>query len=323
MTQDIGTVGIAGSATYSNGVLTVTGAGDDIQNSADAFRFVYVTNNSGNCSIIARVVSLQNIDPWSKAGVMIRDSLDPGAANAFMAVTPGNGATWQYRSSDGGGCNNNTTNRNAPYWVKLVRSGNTFTGYCSPNGSNWTQLGSTTLTMASTACIGLAVTSHNNPALCAAIFDNVTAPGWPISAPPASPASLSVTAGNSQVALLWPASSGAISYNVKRATVNGGPYAIVSNVTTTNYTDNGLSNGANYYYVVSALNTAGESANSAQASATPWNLPPPRIVGISIVERRPEVQLHERFGWQRLYDLVHNEPGHSTRQLDASRQWLL
>ena len=69
---------------------------------------------------------------------------------------------------------------------------------------------------------------------------------------------------------------------MKRATLNGGPYAIVTNVTTTNYTDNGLSNGADYYYVVSALNTAGESANSAQAGATPLNLPPPRIVGISM-----------------------------------------
>ena len=77
---------------------------------------------------------------------MARDSMDPGAANAFIAVTPGNGVTWQYRSSDGGGCNNNTTSGSAPYWVKLVRSGNTFTGYCSPNGTTWTQLGSTTLT---------------------------------------------------------------------------------------------------------------------------------------------------------------------------------
>jgi endo-1,4-beta-xylanase len=283
MTQDIGTVGLSGSARFTNGVFTVTGSGDDIWNATDAFRFVYVMTNSGNCAMIARVVSLQNIDPWSKAGVMIRDSLDPGAANAFIAVTPGNGVTWQYRSSDGGGCdNNNTTGLSAPYWVRLVRSGDTFTGYCSPKGTNWTQLGSTTLTNISIACIGLAVTAHNNSSLCVATFDNVTAPGWLVSAPPASPANLSASAWDLQITLNWSASSGAISYNVKRATTSGGPYTIISNVTTTNFTDTGLINGTSYYYVVSALNVAGESANSAQVSATPFHVPTPRINSASM-----------------------------------------
>src|SRR5208282_6339589 len=101
----------------------------DIGSTADAFHFVYVTN-SGNCTIVARVSSEQNIDPWSKAGVMIRDSLAPGAANAFMAVTPGNGVTWQYRSSDGGQtATNNTTGLSAPCWVMLMCSSNAFTGY--------------------------------------------------------------------------------------------------------------------------------------------------------------------------------------------------
>ena len=101
-TQDIGAVGVAGNSLYAAGVFTVSGAGADIQGTADAFRFVYMTV-TGDCTIIARVVSVQNIDPWSKAGVMIRQSLDAGAANAFIAVTPGNGVTWQYRSSAGGG----------------------------------------------------------------------------------------------------------------------------------------------------------------------------------------------------------------------------
>ena len=88
--------------------------------------------------MIARVTSVQNIDPWSKAGVMIRESLATNAANAFIAVTPGNGVTWQYRSSTGGSTtdNNATGGLSAPYWVKLVRSGNTFTGYRSPDGAN-------------------------------------------------------------------------------------------------------------------------------------------------------------------------------------------
>src|ERR1019366_9607339 len=108
------------------------------------------------------VASLQNVDGWSKAGVMIRASLASNAPNAFMAVTPGNGVTWQCRSSTNGSTVNAATGGlSAPYWVKLVRSGNTFTGYRSPDGTNWTQQGTATFTM-STAYIGLALTSHNN-----------------------------------------------------------------------------------------------------------------------------------------------------------------
>ncbi|HXR08786.1 MAG TPA: carbohydrate-binding protein, partial [Candidatus Acidoferrum sp.] len=263
MTQDIGTVGAWGSAGFTNGLFTLSGSGDDIWNAADAFRFVYVKTNSGNCTMMARVVSLQNTDPWSKAGVMIRDGLNPGAANAFIAVTPGNGVTWQYRASDGGGCNNNTTGGNAPYWVKLVCSGNTFTGYCSPNGTTWTQLGSTTLTNVSTAFIGLAVTSHNNSSLCTATFDNVSAPGWP----PAPLAMNAIVASGSQVNLTWNPVTNATSYNVKRSTTSGGPYTtIATGVTTTNYTDIGVSVCAGCYYVVSAIVRGSETPDGPEAA---------------------------------------------------------
>ncbi len=89
-------------------------------------------------------------------------------------------------------------------------------------------------------------------------------------ATPSAPTSLLATAGSSVVSLSWNASAGAISYNVKRAQVSGGPYVtIASGITTTVYGDSGLTNGATYYYVVSAINANGESANSIQASATP------------------------------------------------------
>jgi hypothetical protein len=87
--------------------------------------------------------------------------------------------------------------------------------------------------------------------------------------PPPAPTNLVATAGNAQVGLSWSASSGATSYNVKRSTTSGGPYTTIASPTTTSYTDMGVTNGTTYYYVVSALNTAGESANSSQVSATP------------------------------------------------------
>jgi fibronectin type 3 domain-containing protein len=94
-------------------------------------------------------------------------------------------------------------------------------------------------------------------------------PSAPLTAPP-TPTGLQAAGGSAQVSLSWSASTGAASYNVKRSTTNGGPYnTAVASPTATNYTDTTVTNGTIYYYVVSAVNTAGQSANSAQASATP------------------------------------------------------
>jgi fibronectin type 3 domain-containing protein len=92
-------------------------------------------------------------------------------------------------------------------------------------------------------------------------------------APPAAPTGLTAAPGDAQVTLSWTASTGATSYNVKRATVSGGPYTTVASPTTTTYTDTGLTNGTTYYYVVTARNVGGESGKSTEASATP--APPP------------------------------------------------
>jgi fibronectin type 3 domain-containing protein len=88
-------------------------------------------------------------------------------------------------------------------------------------------------------------------------------------APPATPTGLQATAGNAQVALSWSASTGATTYNVKRSTTNGGPFSTLASPSTTSHSDTTVTNGATYYYVVSAVNATGESANSTQVSATP------------------------------------------------------
>ncbi|MCU6795148.1 fibronectin type III domain-containing protein [Paenibacillus sp. WQ 127069] len=81
---------------------------------------------------------------------------------------------------------------------------------------------------------------------------------------------LTATTGNAQVTLTWPAVNGATGYNIKRSTTAGGPYTtIASNVYGSPYTDTTVTNGTKYYYVVTALNSSGESGNSNEASATP------------------------------------------------------
>ncbi|NEW09338.1 exoglucanase [Paenibacillus sp. SYP-B3998] len=92
---------------------------------------------------------------------------------------------------------------------------------------------------------------------------------------PATPTGLIATPGNTQAALSWTASNGATSYNVNRATTSSGPYTTVATgISGTSYTNTGLTNGTTYYYVVSAVNIAGESPNSSQVSVTPQGTPP-------------------------------------------------
>jgi fibronectin type 3 domain-containing protein len=103
-----------------------------------------------------------------------------------------------------------------------------------------------------------------------------------------APAGLTATPGVAKVTLSWTASVGVTSYNVKRAAVSGGPYATVASPVTNSYVDTGLTNGTTYYYVVSAVNAAGESPDSAQVSVT---LPPPAPTGLTATPSDQQVTL--------------------------------
>jgi mono/diheme cytochrome c family protein len=187
-TSDIGSVAAVGSAFFSNGVFIVSGSGADIWNTADAFRYVYLPLTNG-CDISARVTSQGNTDPWAKGGVMIRDSLAAGAAYAYMAITPGNGTDFQYRSQNGissdGSVSGGALNPAPNNWVRLTRTNSTFSGYKSADGVNWTLVGSATLTLPSAFYYaGLGVTAHNDGALSTDTLDNVTVNGFTYNNPP-------------------------------------------------------------------------------------------------------------------------------------------
>jgi tripartite motif-containing protein 71 len=173
LTQDIGSVGLPGSAGFLNGVFTLKGSGADIWGTADAFRFVYKVM-TGDGQIIARVSALQNTNPYAKGGVMIRQSLAANSMHAMMDLRPTGGAEFSRRTSTGGTTAATTkTGIAAPYWVRLVRSGSTFTGSVSSDGANWVQVGSSTINMTGSVYVGLIVNSHNNPVLCTATIDGV------------------------------------------------------------------------------------------------------------------------------------------------------
>jgi beta-xylosidase len=109
---------------------------------------------------------------------MIRETLNADSKHAFVAVTPNNGIIFQTRSGTAGSSVNamTITGLTAPYWVKLVQTGNSFAGYYSYNGSAWTQMGSAqTITMGSNKYIGMGVTSHTNGVLCSGTLNNLTA----------------------------------------------------------------------------------------------------------------------------------------------------
>jgi phosphatidylserine/phosphatidylglycerophosphate/cardiolipin synthase-like enzyme/regulation of enolase protein 1 (concanavalin A-like superfamily) len=173
----IGAVGFTGGTSFDvpSGTFTVKGAGNDVWGTADAFHYAYRALN-GDGFIVARLRSLQNTSSSAKAGVMIRESLAAGAANAFMLVTQGKGTDFQRRQATGAQTVNQvgTATAKAPYWVKLERIGNTFNAYESLDGATWTLIGTDAIPMGTSVYIGLAAVSHNVMATTAAAFDFVS-----------------------------------------------------------------------------------------------------------------------------------------------------
>ncbi|HEV7298355.1 MAG TPA: glycosyl hydrolase [Tepidisphaeraceae bacterium] len=173
---------------YTNG-WTVVGGGSDIFGTADHFRFAGAAA-TGDTTIVARVTSLTNEDPFSKAGIMLRDGTTnaAGAAFANVVVTPTNGLRFTYRPSANApaqSIGSATVPAGAPTFVKLVRVGNIVTAYyaittTSPDAADWKIVGkSVTLNLAANYQAGLAVTSHNTSRLATATFTHfsITKPG--------------------------------------------------------------------------------------------------------------------------------------------------
>lgn len=173
-TQDVGSVGVAGSSAATGGTFTVHGAGADVWGAADAFQFAY-TPLSADGQIVARVAAMDAVAAWTKVGVMMRESLAAGSAHAFMLISASKGLAFQRRTANGGlSTNTSGGTAAAPYWVKLARNGQTITASVSSDGTTWRVVGQDTFSMTSVIYVGLAVSSHDPTRAAAATFTDVS-----------------------------------------------------------------------------------------------------------------------------------------------------
>ncbi|MCM3269616.1 PQQ-dependent sugar dehydrogenase [Paenibacillus elgii] len=265
--KDIGSPSLAGSADFNagTGVYTVKGAGKDIWGTSDQFHYVYQPL-TGSGAIIAQVTGQGNTDDFAKAGLMIRETLDANAKHVDIAAVPSGMYTFQYRNDVGGATTSVKANSTSPSWLKLERDGNTFKGSYSTDGSTWTEVSQTSVTMESSVYVGLAVSSHSVSKLSTATFTNVSLGGSDTTAPSVPTGLTSPGQTETTVDLSWAASTdnvGVTGYDVfQNGTLIGSPLS-------TSYSVVGLTPGTAYSFTVKAKDAAGNSsAASSQLSVT-------------------------------------------------------
>ncbi len=174
-----------GSLIQAAGTYTMTGAGADIWEQADQFHFAWKMLN-GQGSIVAKVDAItgDDLNEWAKAGIMIRETLDPNSPHAFMCVTNTQGVAFQYRPTTAGDSTSvqQATISSRPQWLKLTKdlAGNFVAFHANDVGGApgpYTQVGTYNVQMASNVYIGLAVTSHQVYVPAQAVFSSITTTG--------------------------------------------------------------------------------------------------------------------------------------------------
>jgi DNA-directed RNA polymerase subunit RPC12/RpoP len=175
--QDVGDVGTAGSVSRAGGVFTISGSGADVWHTADGFYYVFQPLN-GDGSLTAEILNLQNTDEWAKGGVMIRDSTNASSVFALASLRADGQAQSIWRTATGAEASASALvgGTGFPKWVKIVRTGNSFSAYFRVNvGDAWVQLGApVTINMSPNSQIGLFVCAHKAGILSQARFDQVT-----------------------------------------------------------------------------------------------------------------------------------------------------
>jgi fibronectin type 3 domain-containing protein len=177
------------------------------------------------------------------------------------------------------------------YWFKVERLGRWLNLSISPDGTSWATVNSGSFTsFPDTMYYGLLVSSGVSGSRISASFSHVSASigdGNGLVTVPDAPLNIVGGVSGSTAVLRWLPSFGATTYNVKRSTSASGPFTTVgSGVAGTTYTDSGLTDVGTYYYVVSAINSAGESADSPADSLSFSGLPQaPVLTGAAAIQQ--------------------------------------
>jgi hypothetical protein len=211
---DIGTVAAAGSFSGDAASLALTGSGAGIGGAGDAFQYAF-QSLAGDGSMVARVASFTGGDATARAGLVLRESLAPGARAVTLALTGPQGVVLLARGAPGADSVATTGPLvSGPYWLRLARSGSDVSGWVSPDGVTWTLVGHASVTLPVTAFLGPAVTSHVDGTLASATFDSIRLSSVRISpasaalAPGASQSFQATAADGSAVTVTWQASGG-------------------------------------------------------------------------------------------------------------------
>jgi phage replication-related protein YjqB (UPF0714/DUF867 family) len=171
--RDIGTVAVAGSSNIAkNGRFKVSGEGADIGSTADAFHFLS-QELPADGEIVARFMNLDKSSPRPQAGVMLRQSLQPGSTHVSLLVSRAGELIFKQRAATGGATATSSTMTSTPVWLRIVRSGSAVTAYRSSDGVAWTAVGTAQAAFSGPVYVGLAVNSRAASKLATAAFDRV------------------------------------------------------------------------------------------------------------------------------------------------------
>jgi Lamin Tail Domain/CotH kinase protein len=165
-----------GQSGQTNG-LNLFGGGTGIGGASDQMQFGYVSK-TGDFDFAVQLDSLTLADAWSEAGLMAREDLTSGSRFAAALATPSiSGAFFESRGSS-----NNVSVKSGSFpvnypntWLRLKRAGSTFTGFAGFDGQNWTQLGTTNLSLPTAIYFCLVASGHNTNTLANAAFRNLSA----------------------------------------------------------------------------------------------------------------------------------------------------
>jgi regulation of enolase protein 1 (concanavalin A-like superfamily) len=153
--------------------MVIEASGRDLWGNVDGMHYVY-QYISGDCEMSAKIESIEAGHEWSKAAIMVRESLSGNSKSSSVLMANTRGARSQHRYETGGGTVGSTPHAElkAPYWLKLVRKGDTFTYFISENGAKWKKIDTQENPMPKDVYIGFAFTSHDNEELATAVFTN-------------------------------------------------------------------------------------------------------------------------------------------------------